>query len=113
MSPFYAEEFSSAWGSTQTNVAANLAIIGTNYLSTSKLTKWCRPVASFDMPVHLITVSEIEFFKAEYYARYGSAGEAAAYYAVAIEASFASAYVPGTLDYAGTPMTVTLRAITK
>lgn len=29
MNPFYSEEFSSAWGSTQTNIAANLAIIGT------------------------------------------------------------------------------------
>lgn len=135
MSPFYAEEFSSAWGSTQTNVAANLAIIGTmrvndeegglayedprlpvffeknsdgayvgsvsgtNYPSTSKLTKWCRPVASFDMPVHLITVSEIEFFKAEYYARYGSASDAATHYAAAIEASFASAGVSGADEY--------------
>lgn len=29
MNPFYAEEFSTAWGSTSVNVAANLAIIGT------------------------------------------------------------------------------------
>ena len=28
MNPFYSEEFSSAWGSTQVNVCANLAIIG-------------------------------------------------------------------------------------
>ena len=43
-------------------------ISGTNYpKSTSKLQDWCRPVATFDMPVYLITVSEIEFFKAEYY----------------------------------------------
>lgn len=135
MSPFFAEEFSTAWGSQQTNVAANLAIIesmraydnegsleyqdprlsaffnknsegvyigsvsGTNYPSTSKLTKWCRPVASYDMPVYLITVSEIEFFKAEYYARYGTVSEAATHYAAAIEASFASAGVSGTAEY--------------
>lgn len=135
MNPFYAEEFSSAWGSTQTNVAANLAIIGTmlvknaggevvyedprlpaffetnsdgnyigsvsgtNYPSTSTLTKWCRPVASYDMPVFLITVAEIEFFKAEYYARYGTEAEAAAHYAAAIEASFASAGVEGADGY--------------
>lgn len=135
MSPFYAEEFSTAWGSQQTNVAANLAIIGTmlvkdaegnvvyqdprmeaffvknsdgvfiggvsgtNYPSTSKLTKWCRPVASFDMPVYLITVSEIEFFIAEYYARYGTAADAATHYAAAIEASFASAGVSGADEY--------------
>lgn len=135
MSPFYAEEFSSAWGSNQINVAANLAIIGTmqvkddegnveyedprlsaffevnsdnvyiggvsgtNYPSTSSLTKWCRPVASFDMPVYLLTVAEIEFFKAEYYARYGTASDAASHYAAAIEASFASAGVSGAADY--------------
>ncbi len=29
MNPFYSEEFSSSWGSTQTNICANLAIIGT------------------------------------------------------------------------------------
>ena len=59
----------------------------------------CRPVATFDMPVYLITVSEIEFFKAEYYARYGSAADAQAHYAAAIEASFASANVDGATDY--------------
>ena len=69
-------------------------ISGTNYpKSTSKLQDWCRPVATFDMPVYLITVSEVEFFKAEYYARYGSAADAATHYATAIEASFASANV--------------------
>lgn len=135
MSPFYAEEFSSAWGSSQTNVAANLAIIGTmlvkdsegnvtyqdprlaaffesnssgeyiggvsgtNYPGTTSLTSWCRPVASFDMPVYLITLSEIEFFKAEYYARYGTAAEAAAHYTTAIEASFATAGVSGADEY--------------
>lgn len=135
MNPFYAEEFSTTWGSTQTNIAANLAIIGTmqvkdgdgdveyqdprlaaffeknsggeyigsvsgtNYPSSSKLTSWCRPVASYNMPVYLITVSEIEFFKAEYYARYGSANDAASHYAAAIEASFASAGVSGAAEY--------------
>jgi len=135
MNPFYAEEFSSAFGSTQVNVAANLAIIGTmivknaegdveyqdprieaffakntngeyiggvsgtNYPSTSSLTSWCRPVASYDMPLCLITVSEIEFFKAEYYARYGSPDQAASHYAAAIEASFASAGVSGADEY--------------
>lgn len=127
MSPFYAEEFSSAWGSTQTNVAANLAIVrsmeieneytdprlgaffeyaegtdefigsvsGTNYPGTTVLTDWSRPVASYDMPVYMITVAETEFFLAEYYARYGSATDAASHYASAIEASFASAGVDG------------------
>ena len=133
LSPFYAEEFSTAWGSTQINVVANVAIIGTmlqkdsegavvyedgrlpaffekngsgNYtggisgtnFSTSasyKSTYWCRPVASFDMPVYFITVSEIEFFIAEYYARTGNASQAEAHYNAAIEASFATAGADG------------------
>ena len=133
MSPFYAEEFSSAWGSTQENVVANVAIIGTmlqkdkegnvvyedprlpaffekngsgaytggisgSNFSTSdsfKATYWCRPVASYNMPVYMITVSEVEFFIAEYYARQGNAGQAEAHYNAAIEASCASAGVGG------------------
>lgn len=133
MSPYFAEEFSPAWGSTQINVVANVAIIGTmlqkddegnvtyedprlpaffeknssgNYtgsisgsnFSTSdnyKSTYWCRPVASYDMPVYLITRSEIEFFIAEYYARQNNAAQAQAHYNAAIEASCASAGVSG------------------
>lgn len=131
MNPFYAEEFSSAWGSTQKNVAANLAIIGTmqpldaegnvqytdprlpaffelnssgkyigsvsgtNYTSTNSLTKWCRPKMSYDTPVKLLTVEELEFFKAEYYARSGNSAEAENHYNAAIKASFASAGVEG------------------
>lgn len=126
LSPFYAEEFATIWGSTQINVVANIAIIGTmqqkdgdgevvfedgrlsamfetngsneytggisgSNFSTSdnyKSTYWCRPVASYDMPVYLITVAEIEFFKAEYYAKAGNSQEAQAHYNAAIEASF-------------------------
>ena len=137
ISPFYAEEFATNWGSTQENVVANVAIIGTmilkdaegavtyedprlpaffetngsgNYtggisgsnFSTStsfKSTYWCRPVASYDMPVYLITVAETEFFIAEYYARSGNAAEAEAHYNAAIEASFATAGVSGAADY--------------
>lgn len=133
MSPFFAEEFSSAWGSTQQNVVANVAIINTmqqkndngdviyedprlpaffekngsgNYtgtisgsnFSTSnayKATYWCRPVASYDMPVYLITVAETEFFLSEYYARKGDATNAQAHYEAAIEASCATAGVDG------------------
>lgn len=129
MSPYYAEEFSSAWGSTQENVVANIAIIGTmqqrdalgnityqdprlpvffnvngagaytggisgTNFSTSTAYKadyWCRPVASYDMPVYLITVSEVEFFLAEYYARKGDVTNAQAHYDDAITASCASA----------------------
>ena len=133
MSPYYAEEFSTAWGSTQINVVANVAIIGTmlqkdangdvvyedprlpaffekngageytgcisgSNFSTSnsyKSTYWCRPVASYDMPVYLITRSEVEFFIAEYYARQNNSAEAQAHYNAAIEASCASAGVSG------------------
>lgn len=133
MSPFFAEEFSTAWGSTQQNVVANAAIINTmlqknangdvvyedprlpaffekngsgNYtgtisgsnFSTSnayKATYWCRPVASYDMPVYLITVAETEFFLAEYYARKGDATNAENHYKAAIEASCATAGVDG------------------
>jgi tetratricopeptide (TPR) repeat protein len=133
MSPFFAEEFSTSWGSNQINVIANVAIVGTmqqkdadgeivyqdprlpaffeangsgeftggisgTNFSTSdnyKSTYWCRPVASFDMPVYLITRSEVEFFIAEYYARQNNAAEAQAHYNAAIEASCATAGVGG------------------
>jgi len=127
MSPFYAEEFSTAWGSTQINVIANVAITGTmqqagytdprlaaffetnsdgnftggvsgSNFSTSKVYKstyWCRPVASYDMPVYLITVAETEFFLSEYYAKQNNTAQAAAHYAAAVEASFATAGVDG------------------
>ncbi len=118
-------------GSTQTNIAANLAIIGTMQVknsegaveyedprlaaffqktkavnisvvfqeptirkSTSKLQDWCRPVATFDMPVYLITVSEVEFFKALniMHDNTGSAADAATRYATISRALlFASA----------------------
>ncbi len=43
---------------------------------------------AYDDPIYLITVAEIEFFKAEYYARYGSAADAKAHYEAAVRASF-------------------------
>lgn len=133
MNPFYSEEFATSFGSTQINVTANIAIVGTmqlkdaegnityedprlaaffepngsgNYtggvsgtnFSTSasyKSTYWCRPVASYDMPVYLITKSEIEFYIAEYYARQNNGTAAAEHYAAAVAASFASAGVSG------------------
>ena len=136
MSPFYAEEFSPAWGSNQINVVANVAIIGTmlqkdaegnviyedprlpvffetnssgeytggisgsNFSTSSsyQVSYWCRPVASYDMPVYLITMSEIEFFIAEYYARQGNAAQAEAHYKAAIEASFETAGVGGAAE---------------
>ena len=131
ISPFYAEEFATNWGSTQVNVVANVAIIGTmqqsaytdgrlnaffkpnsdgqyvggisgSNFSTSKAYKstyWCRPVASYDMPVYMITKSETEFFIAEYYARTGNATQAESHYKAAVEASFASAKATGADDF--------------
>ena len=127
MSPFFAEEFSPAWGSTQMNVIANVAYVGTmqqtgytdprlaaffetngdgNYtggvsgtnFSTTKTYKtafWCRPKASYDMPVYLITVSEVEFFLAEYYAKNNQTAQAKDHYEAAVRASFESAGVDG------------------
>lgn len=120
-SPYYQEEYASYFGSTQINVVANIAymqtmlnsndarvpkffekngngdykggVSGTNF-STSKLYQspyFCRPVFAYDMPVNLITVSEIEFFKAEYSARYGTSADAETHYKAAIVASFTSA----------------------
>ena len=130
LSPFFAEEFSTAWGSTQINCIGNVAIIGTmnqtsyvdgrlaaffepnsdgNYtggisgsnFSTSskyKSSYWCRPVASYDMPVYFITKAEVEFFIAEYYAKAGNAAQAKAHYEAAINASFETAGVPGAAE---------------
>jgi hypothetical protein len=131
ISPFYAEEFATNWGSTQINVVANVAIIGTmqqsgytdgrltkffnpnsdgqyvggisgSNFSTSKAYKstyWCRPVASYDMPVYMITEAETEFFIAEYYARTGNAAQAENHYEAAVEASFATAKATGADDF--------------
>jgi hypothetical protein len=118
--PFYQEEFALYFGSTQVNVIGNIAYLQTMQASNdARLSKFydtnsdgkyqggvsgtnfsgsgfgsgdfCRPVATYDMPVNLITVSEIEFFKAEYYARYGSSADAETHYKAAIDASFADA----------------------
>jgi hypothetical protein len=115
--PLFSEETATYFGSTQVNITANISIMQTmissddarvssvfaknnsgNYTgsisgsnfstSTYNASYWCRPVFTYDMPVFLITVAETEFFLAEYYARYGSAGDAKAHYEAAIEASF-------------------------
>jgi hypothetical protein len=137
MSPFYAEEFYSGWGSTQVNVIPNIAVLnslirkdsegtvtytdprisawieknaagnytagvsGTNFStsSTYRASYFSRPVASYDMPVYLITLSDIDFYIAEYYAREGDDTNAEAYYNMAVEASFATAGVDGASEY--------------
>lgn len=77
------------------------SISGAQYTGTNKYNAnyWCRPAVTYDQPVYLLTVAETEFFIAEYYARYGSASDAAAHYAAAIEASFATAGVDGAAEY--------------
>lgn len=120
-SPYYQEEYATYFGSTQINVVANLAymqtmidandnrhtkffatngsgqykggVSGTNFSTSTQYKEpyFCRPVFAFDMPVYLITLTEIEFFKAEYYARYGTSADAEDHYKAAIEASFIGA----------------------
>ena len=79
------------------------AISGTNYsvsASTHGSSYWCRPVMAFNSPVYLLTVSEVEFFLAEYYAKKGSSA-AEDHYKAAVDASFASAGVTGAEDVYG------------
>ena len=54
-----------------------------------------RPNVNYDTPLSLISLSEIEFFKAEYYARSGNHAEAKTSYENAIKESFKSAGVSG------------------
>jgi len=55
-------------------------------------------VASFDMPVYLMTMSEVKFFLAEYYAKKGNSAAAEAAYKEAVNASFATAGVDGAAE---------------
>ncbi len=126
--PFYQEEYATYFGSTQVNVVGNIAYIetlksvndkrlsafygknengeykggvsGTNF-STSQQYKsgyFCRPVATFDMPVNLINRFEIDFFLAEHYAKNGDNAKAKQHYEAAVTASFANAGVTGAND---------------
>ncbi len=56
---------------------------------------YCRPAMRYDTPLSLLSVSEVEFFLSEYYAKSGNHASAEAHYNAAIEASFASAGVDG------------------
>ena len=126
--PYYAEEFATNFGSTQVNVIANVAIIGTmqqsdyvdprlsvffkvndegiyrggvsgtnfsTFSGTYGGNSFNRPNMNYDTPLSLISLAEIEFFKAEYYARSGNHGEAKSHYETAIKESFKSAGVGG------------------
>lgn len=138
MSPFFAEEFATNWGSTQINVVPNVAILGTmiedgytdprlaafftkggngkynGYISSNvqivngtkdangtacDANYFSRPIASYDMPVVILSLSDVEFYIAEYYAKAGNSSAAQAHYNAAIEASFASAGVDGVEEY--------------
>lgn len=73
------------------------AVSGTNFSTTAdyKANYWCRPAMAYDDPVYFISRFEVEFFLAEYEARYGTAAAAQQHYEAAIQASFASAGVTG------------------
>lgn len=68
-------------------------VSGTNFATSTsyKAPYFCRPVMSYDTPLSLISRAEVEFFLAEYYARYGSNADAKTHYEEAVKASFASA----------------------
>lgn len=68
-----------------TNLSAELA--GTN---TADL---AQPNYRYDMPAYLMTVAEVDFFLAEYYAKAGDNAKAKSMYEAAIAASFATAGV--------------------
>ena len=70
----------------------NLSTVESKYASTDV---WNELVLNFNTPVILLSRAEIDFFLAEYYARKGDAGQAAAAYANAIAASFETAGVAG------------------
>lgn len=79
-------------------------ISGTNFAATApapynSAAGFCRPVVNYNTPVSLISLAEVEFFKSEYYARYGSENEAAIHYNKAVEASFASCGASGAEEY--------------
>ena len=60
---------------------------------------YSEPVLKYNTPVYLFTVSEVDFFLAEYYATISpDAAKAKAYYEAAIDASFATCGVGGAAD---------------
>ncbi len=129
--PFYQEEFATYFGSTQQNCIANIALTTTmSEVNDARLAKFfapnedgdyfggvsgthfsgspdlgagsfCRPIVTFDKPVTLISMVEIEFFLAEYYAKKSDDTNAKAHYEAAIDASFASVGAAGAADIYG------------
>jgi hypothetical protein len=74
----------------------NLSTVEDTYASTAG---WCETKVAYNTPVIFISLAEVNFFVAEYYARKGDAVNAAAAYKAAIEASFATAGVDGADKY--------------
>ncbi len=70
----------------------NMSGAATPYSTTAY---WSRPNMSYDSPVSFISLAEVEFFLAEYYAENNQMDPGAAHYKAAVEASFASAGVSG------------------
>lgn len=73
-------------------------VSGTNFSVAPDLfndKSFSRPAMAYDSPVYFITLADIEFYKAEYYARTGDQANAKTYYEKAIRASFATAGVEG------------------
>lgn len=121
--PFYQEEFATYFGSNQVNIALNLSLLkvmdddprlqaffspngegkyfggvsGTNFGTSSnyKAATFNRPAAKYSDPVVMISKAEVEFFLAEYEARYGSDDKAKAHYEAAVSASCETAGVEG------------------
>ena len=115
--PFYQEDAFAGYGGSQQNIVLNLALYntmndyddirlqamfspnasgayagsvsGSNFSTTAtyKANYWCRPNAHYDDPVELISLAEIYFLKAEFYAKNNQMGPAEENYKKAIVTS--------------------------
>lgn len=88
-----------AWFETNSDGEFLGGVSGTNFSVAAKIGmgegSFCRPKMKYDTPVYFITVAEVKFFLAEYYAMTGNSSAAQQNYEDAIRASFATAGVDG------------------
>lgn len=63
--------------------------------NTCDASYFSRPVASYDMPVVILSLSDVEFYLTEYYAKKNQATDAADHYSAAVNASFDACGVAG------------------